>query len=138
LGLIKHQKGAVPGGQIFEAGQLFFRRHNHATGDHYGLGDDRRRVAAGGLIDQFFTGRKAGGAARWIVEVDRAASTKWRVDRRRIGRRQQRPQITPPGATDGGQALNREAAAMQAANDRGNIMLAAGAERHAHGDLIGL
>ena len=27
---------------------------------------------------------------------------------------------------------------MQAANDRDNIMLAAGAERHAHGDLIGL
>ena len=60
------------------------------------------------------------------------------MDGRRVGGRQQRPEIAPPGAADRGQAFDREGAAMQAPDHRDNIVLAAGAQSHAHGDLVGL
>ena len=90
------------------------------------------------MVDQLARLREAGHVAGRVFEVDRAAVAEGRVDRGRIGGREQRPEMTPPGAADRGHGFDREAAAVEAADHREDVVLAGDRERHAHGDLVGL
>lgn len=138
LRFVQHQQRTLCLGQRLEPRQPFRRRYHHAARDQHGLGQHRRDVAARHVVDELARTFEAGHVASRIFQADRAAVAEGRVHGGRVGRCQQRPEIATPGTADGGHRFDREAATVEAADHREDVVLACDGERHAHGDLVRL